>query len=140
MGQTAGGFAGQDLTRTLTGAQQLAGLGADAQSLGLTGAGALSQVGGMQQQQAQQNLDVAYADFLRQQGYPQEQINAALQTFGGVRQGVPVASREEGIVPIGYQPQLRPSTAETIGGALTGIGGILAGAQTGSALSNLLGL
>jgi hypothetical protein len=140
MGQTAGGFAGQDLTRNLAGAQQLATLGADAQRLGLTGAGALGQVGGIQQEQAQKNLDVAYADFLRQQGYPQEQINAMLQTFGGVKSGVPVASRDEGIVPMGYQPQLRPSTAETIGGALTGLGGILSSAQAGSALSNLLGL
>jgi hypothetical protein len=140
VGQTAGGFAGQDITRNLTGAQQLAGLGETAQTLGLRGAGALGEVGAAQQSQAQKNLDIAYGDFLRQQGYPQEQINSMLQTFGGVKAGVPGASKEEGIVPMGYQPDLRPSTAETIGGALTGLGGILATANAGSALSKLLGI
>jgi len=140
LAQTAGGLGGQDITRTLAGAQQLAGMGEQAQSLGLTGAGALGQVGATQQSQAQKNLDLAYGDFLRQQGYPQEQINTMLQTFGGVKAGVPAAAKEEGIVPLGYQPQLKPSTAETIGGALAGIGGILSNAQAGSALSKLLGV
>jgi len=140
IGQTAGGFAGQDITRNLAGAQQLAEMGGTAQQLGLTGAGALQQVGGMQQGQAQKNLDLAYGDFLRQQGYPQEQINAMLQTFGGVKAGVPGAAREEGIVPMNYQSKLQPSTAETIGGALTGIAGILGQAQAGSALGKLLGV
>jgi hypothetical protein len=140
LAQTAGGFAGQDITRNLAGAQQLAGMGEAAQQLGLAGAGALSQVGATQQGQAQRNLDVAYSDFLRQQGYPQEQINAMLQTMGGVRSAVPGAAREEGIVPLGYQSNLRPSTAETIGGALTGIAGILGQAQAGSALGNLFGV
>jgi hypothetical protein len=140
LAQTAGGLGGQDITRTLAGAQQLAGMGESAQTLGLRGAGALGQVGATQQSQAQQNLDLAYGDFLRQQGYPQEQINTMLATLRGAAGAVPTASREEGIVPMGYQPQLRPSTAETIGGALTGIGGILSNAQAGSALSNLLGL
>jgi len=48
--------------------------------------------------------------------------------------------KEEGIVPLGYQPDLKPSTAETIGGALTGLGSILASAKTGSALGKLLGI
>jgi hypothetical protein len=83
---------------------------------------------------------VAYADFLRQQGYPQEQISAMLQTFGGVAAGVPKASREEGIVPLGYQPELKPSTGETVGGALAGLGAILGNSQSGSALNKLLGI
>ena len=138
--QTTGGFAGQDITRSLAGAQQLADLGTQAQTLGLTGAGALSQVGAVQQSQAQKNLDLAYGDFLRQQGYPQEQINAMLATMGGVKSAVPTVMKEEGIVPLGYQPDLKPSTAETIGGALTGLGSILASAKTGSALGKLLGI
>lgn len=140
LGQTAGGFAGQDITRNLAGAQQLAGMGEAAQQLGLAGAGALGQVGATQQGQAQKNLDLAYSDFLRQQGYPQEQINAMLQTFGGVKAGVPGAAKEEGIVPLGYQEKLQPSTAETIGGALSGLGGILASAKAGTALGNLFGV
>jgi hypothetical protein len=125
LASTAGTLGGQDLSRTLAGAGQLGELGAQAQNLGLTGAGALQQVGATQQGQAQKNLDVAYSDYLRQQGYPQEQINAMLQTFGGVKAGVPTASREEGIVPLGYQEKLPPSTAETIGGTLSTLAGIL---------------
>lgn len=123
--QTTGGFAAQDLSRNLAGAQQLAGMGEAAQSLGLAGAGALGQVGATQQNQAQKNLDAAYGDFLRQQGYPQEQINAMLATMGGVKGAVPTAAKEEGIVPLGYQPTYKPGTAETIGGTLTALGGFL---------------
>jgi hypothetical protein len=137
---TAGTLGGQDISRQLAGAGQLGELGERAQTLGLTGAGALQQVGATQQGQAQKNLDVAYGDFLRQQGYPQEQINAMLQTFGGVAAGVPKAAREEGIVPLGYQEKLAPSTGETVGGALAALGGILANSKEGSALSKLLGL
>jgi hypothetical protein len=140
LASTAGTLGGQDLTRQLSGAGQLGELGTAAQTLGLTGAGALQQVGATQQGQAQKNLDVAYGDFLRQQGYPQEQINAMLQTFGGVAAGVPKASREEGIVPLGYQPELKPSTGETVGGALAALGGILGNSQSGSALNKLLGI
>lgn len=137
---TAGSLGGQDLTRQLTGAGQLADMGAQAQNLGITGAGALGKVGAAQQGQAQKNLDVAYGDYLRQQGYPQEQISAMLQTFGGVAAGVPKASREEGIVPLGYQPDLKPSTGETVGGALAALGAIMGNSQSGSALNKLLGL
>lgn len=125
IGQQAGALGGADITRGLAGAEQLAGLGAQAQQLGLTGAGALSNVGAQQQGQAQKNIDLAYADFLRQQGYPQEQINNMVQTLGGVKGAVPTATATEGIVPLGYQPDYKPSTAETIAGALSGIGGIL---------------
>jgi len=137
---TAGTLGGQDLSRQLAGAGQLGELGAQAQTLGLTGAGALGQVGAAQQGQAQKNLDVAYADYLRQQGYPQSQIDATLRTFSGALSGVPKATKEEGIVPLGYQEKLAPSTGETIGGALAALGGILGNAQSGSALSKLLGV
>lgn len=137
---TAGSLGGQDLSRQLTGAGQLADMGTAAQTLGLTGAGALQQVGATQQAQAQKNIDVAYGDFLRQQGYPQEQINAMLTTMGGVKAGVPTAAKEEGIVPLGYQQKYEPSTAETIGGALTGLAGVLSNAKTGTALGKLFGV
>lgn len=140
LGQTAGQLGYQQTGQQLAGAEQLAGLGAKAQELGLAGAGALGQVGATQQGQAQKNLDLAYADFLRQQGYPQEQINNMVATFGGVKAGVPTASTEEGIVPLNYQPDYGPSTAETIGGALSGVAGILSSAKAGTALGKLLGL
>lgn len=140
LAQTVGGLQSGDVSQQLTGAQQLGGLGQMAQQLGLTGAQAVTGVGATQQGQAQQNLDLAYADFMRQQGYNQEQINNALATFKGVAPGVPTGSQEAGIVPSGQQAEYKPSTAATIGGALTGIGGILAGAKTGTALGNLLGV
>ena len=126
IGTSAGTFAGQDITRQLGGAQQLAGLGEDAQRLGLTGAGALGGVGALQQQQGQKNLDVAYGDFLRQQGYPQEQISNMMEAFKGVVAGVPQASQEYGISPSGVKQEYPASTASQIGGALTGAAGIIA--------------
>ena len=127
LGQLTGGLAGTDITRQLAGAQQLAGLGQQAQALGLTGVGALQQAGGLQQAQAQKNIDTAYSDFLRQQGYNQEQINNAVATFQGVAKGVPTATTEEGIVPTGNTATYKPGTAETIGSVLSGLGGVLAG-------------
>jgi len=140
IGSQIGALGGADISRQLAAAGQLAGLGGQAQSLGLTGAGALQQMGSLQQGQAQKNLDVAYGDFLRQQGYNQEQINNALATFQGVVGGVPKAVTEEGIVPTGNTATYQPSTAETIGGALSGAAGILAQANSTNALGKLLGI
>jgi hypothetical protein len=125
LGVNVGQLSGQDITRGLSGAQQLAGMGQQAQQLGLTGAGALQQVGGVQQSQAQRNLDVAYEDFLRQQNFPQEQIDAMLNTFRGVGQGVPTAAQEFGIVPTGQDARFQPSTAASIVGGLAGLTGVL---------------
>jgi hypothetical protein len=125
LGQLAGSLAGTDLQRQLGGAQQLAGLGAMEQQLGLTGAGALGQIGNQQQGQVQQNLNLAFEDFMRQQNFPQEQIDAALRTFQGVSQGVPAAKEQVGLVPSGQPAQFQPSTASTIAGGLTGLAALL---------------
>lgn len=123
LGEQAGTLALQSNTQQLNAAQQMGALGQQAQTLGLTGAGALSQIGKEQQTLNQQNLDTAYQDFLRQQGYPQEQINAMLATMQGVAGAVPKASTEEGIKPLGYQPSYAPSDAQNIlGGISTGVG------------------
>ncbi len=123
LASTAGQLGGQELARQLDAARQLAAMGEMGQRLGLTGAGALQQVGGVQQSQAQRNLDVAYEDFLRQQNYPQEQINAMLQTFKGVDPGIPKGAQEFGIVPVDYEG--KPSTASTILGGLGAVAGLL---------------
>lgn len=125
IGTQTAGITGSDITRQLGAAQQLAGLGEAAQTLGLREVGALSQVGGTQQEQAQKALDIAREDYLREQGYPQAQIDAALKTFSGIAGAVPTATQEVGIVPTGQQAQYQPSTASTIGGTLTGLGAIL---------------
>lgn len=126
LASTAGQLGGQDLARQIDAAQQLAAMGEMGQRLGLTGAGALQQVGGVQQSQAQRNLDVAYEDFLRQQGFPQEQINNMLATFKGVAQGIPTGEQVFGIEPTGRPAEYQPGTAASIGGVLAGIGSILA--------------
>ena len=126
LASTAGSLGGQDLARQIDAAQQLAAMGEMGQRLGLTGAGALQQVGGVQQSQAQRNLDVAYEDFLRQQGFPQEQINNMLATFKGVAQGIPTGEQVFGIEPTGRPAEYQPGTAASIGGVLAGIGSILA--------------
>jgi hypothetical protein len=101
-------------------------LGAQAQGLGLTGAGALGGVGALEQQQGQKNLDMAYGDFLRQQGYPQEQINNMLNTFKGVTPGVPTATTEYGISPSGVANK-STSTAADIAAAAAAAAGIVFG-------------
>jgi hypothetical protein len=124
---TAGGFATDDIGQQLQVGQQQANLGALSQQLGLTGANAVTGVGAQQQALNQQNLNVAYQDFLKQQGYPQEQINAMLNTMQGVQGAVPTATTEEGLVPLGYS---KPgTTAKIIGGlsAAAGIGSAIAG-------------
>jgi hypothetical protein len=122
-----GQLAGQQTGQQLQGGAQLAGLAAQQQQLGLTGADAVTGVGAQQQALEQQSLNTAYQDFLRQQGYPQEQINAMLGTMQGVQGAVPTSTTEEGLVPLGYS---KPgTTAKIIGGlsAVAGIGSAIAG-------------
>lgn len=58
----------------MAGAAQLAGLGSQALAQQQAYANMLSGVGGQQRGLAQQNLDLAYQDFLAQRGYPVEQL------------------------------------------------------------------
>ena len=68
---------------------QLAGTAADiagmAQKYGLTGAEAVGGVGEKERAMGQANLNLAYQDFLRQEGYPKEQINFLASVLQGVR-------------------------------------------------------
>ena len=89
---------------------QLANLAAQQQALGITGAGALQAAGAAQQGQAQQNLDLAYQDFLRQQQYPQQQNAALIGALQGVSGAVPKATLTEGVQPT---TEFAPSTAGT---------------------------
>jgi hypothetical protein len=124
LANTIGGLAQTQQAQQLAASGALSNLGARAQELGLTGAGAIGNVGALQQQQGQKNLDVAYADFLRQQGYEQEQINNMLKTFQGVASGVPSASQEYGISPSGVKQEYS-STGKDIASALTAAAGIV---------------
>jgi hypothetical protein len=124
LASTAGNLAQTQQEQQLAASGALSNLGVRAQELGLTGAGALAKVGEQEQQLGQKNLDVAYADFLRQQGYPQEQINNMINTFKGVATGVPQAETSYGISPSGVQQQYS-STAKDIGSALVAAAGVI---------------
>ena len=122
LANTAGGLAQTQQAQQLAASGALSGLGAQAQTLGLTGANAVGGVGALEQQQGQKNLDVAYGDFLRQQGYPQEQINNMLKTFQGVAAGVPQATQEYGISPSGVQNKSTSEAADILSAITTGLG------------------
>ena len=126
LANTAGGLAQTQQQQQLAASGALSNLGARAQDLGLTGANAIAGVGTLQQQQGQRNLDVAYGDFLRQQGYPQEQINNMVNAFKGVASGVPSATMDYGLSPSSVKQEYPATTASQIGGALTGAAGIIA--------------
>ena len=59
----------------LGGSQQLGALGEFASVQGLRDAAAMEAVGGQRQTMGQESLNLAYADHLRQQGYPREMID-----------------------------------------------------------------
>lgn len=70
----AAGLAQGVPTQQLAGAAALAGYGNQALQNQQAYAGMLEGIGQAQRQMAQQNLDVAYQDFLAQRGYPVEQL------------------------------------------------------------------
>ena len=99
LGETTGRLYGADTTQTMAAASQMGALGQQQQTMGLTGAGALQGIGAQQQALGQKNLDTAYSDFLRQQGYQQEQINNMMGALQGVKSAVPSATLQEGYAP-----------------------------------------
>lgn len=126
IGTQSGNLAQTQQQQQLAASGALSGLGADAQRLGLTGAGALTNVGAAQEAKVQQNLDVAYGDFLKEQGYDQEQINNMVQTMKGVAGAVPTGKTEYGISPSGASNK-STSTAADIAAAAAAAAGIIFG-------------
>lgn len=116
-----GDILGQQQAGALTQAQQAAALAAQTQNQQIAGANALTTAGGLTQGQNQKSLDIQYGDFLRQQGYPQAQIDAMLKTFQGVQGGVPQGS-------VGFEQKTKtgssPSLASTILGLAAGAKGV----------------
>ena len=118
---TAGTLGAGDIASRRATAAQMGDMAARQQALGLTGAGALSSIGDKQREMDQANLDVAYQDFLKQQGYPQEQIDKAVATMKGVQGAVP-----QGSLQYGYGSAKNPDGTETaLDKFLTGAGGTL---------------
>ena len=114
-----------DLTRQGQLAQTAGDLGTAGVTSGLDVAKAITDVGAAQQGMNQQNLTLAYQDYLKQQGYPQEQIDAALKTATGLgtANAIPIAKTEQGIEPLNYAQQYQPSALATgLGAAATTAG------------------
>ena len=135
LGSTAGQLYGSDTTQQSDAARQMAALGLQQQQMGLTGAGALQGIGAQQQALGQKSLDTAYADFLRQQGYPQEQITGMVGALSGVANAVPKATLEEG-----YAPYTDAVAAAKAGAATTGLQNAATAAATALKLKELFGL
>lgn len=89
--------AGQDLTRQQSALAQLGDIAKMQQGLSAADAAALQSIGAEQQAQQQRGLDIAYQDFLTQQQWPQQQINAMSTTLRGL------------------QPSMVPTTSSTAG-------------------------
>ena len=71
-----------------TAAGQLAGFGERERAADIQNAQMLESIGRSQQGEAQAGLDIGYQDFLRQQGYPAEQLGF----YSDVLRGLPVAA------------------------------------------------
>lgn len=123
LGQTSASIYGADTANQLAGGAQMGALAQTQQQLGLNGAGALNDMGQQQQALDQKNMDVAYADFLRQQGYPQEQIDAMAKTLTGVAPAVPKGTLQQGYGAVG-SPTTGTSGAQNIASILAGLGSI----------------
>jgi hypothetical protein len=80
----AAGLASQLPSQQLAGAGALAGYGAQALSQEQARQQMLSGVGQAQRGMAQQNLDLAYQDFLAQRGYPVEQLKILQSGISGI--------------------------------------------------------
>ena len=87
----------QDLARQQGALQQLSDLAKTEQGLRTSDTAALQAIGQEQQAQQQKGLDVAYQDFLTQQQWPQQQINAMSTTLRGLSPAaVPTTSSTAG--------------------------------------------
>lgn len=116
---------GQDTDAQLRAANQLASMAQQRQQQELTGAGALQQIGALQQAQTQRNLDLAVQDFERQFAYPQQQIGALTQTLGAVAPAVPKGTLVQGYGSPGQDQQFKPSALAQIGSTATGIAALV---------------
>lgn len=121
IGNSAASAYGRDIANQQSAASNLAEMADRYRAGTLSTAGALSQQGEQQRQLDQANLDAQRAEFLRQQGYPQAQIDKMLEALRGTAAVAPTSTSEVGIVPTG---EYAPSTASQIAGGLSGLAAI----------------
>ncbi len=120
LAQLAGSQATSDAGTRLSAANTQGTLSNLFKQLGLTDVGALQQVGGMQQQQGQNSLDLAYQDFQKQRDYPKDQL-AFMQSM---IQGLPY-NQNVSSTSVGPANAVGPSTVQQLGSAATGIAGLI---------------
>lgn len=92
IGQTMGTLYNSGISNQMEQAGTLAKLAQQQQTQGLAGSQAIAEIGAQQQAQEQKALDVAYQQYLIEQGYPQQQITNMANTMGSVAGGIPNAS------------------------------------------------
>jgi hypothetical protein len=83
--ESRGQLSQQDAANLQSLASKYLGMGEAAQSMGITGAEAITGVGAKERAMQQANLDLAYQDFLRQEGYPEERIKFLSNVLSGVQ-------------------------------------------------------
>ena len=110
----AAGYAQNLPGQQLAGAQALSGFGQQALGQQQAYAAMLQGAGQAQRGMAQQNLDLAYKDFLEQRGYPREQLQALLAGASGLPNPITQTTTQPG-----------QSTLGQVGTAASAIGGIL---------------
>jgi len=102
----------------LRGANLLGSMAPQAQQLGFQGAAGMAGIGETQQGMEQAGLNLQFEDFMRQFGYPQEQINWLVSVLGGVPYSSNVTTTGQQITPV-------PNTfAQSLGGLGAGAGGL----------------
>jgi hypothetical protein len=117
IGSNVAGAASAEMRDRTAAGSEMANLAALYQSLGLTGANAVTGVGEAERNMNQRNLEAAEADRLRQLGHPQEQIDAAVATLRNILPAVPTRVSKEGIEPNSVPTT---STMQDIGSGLLG--------------------
>lgn len=111
--RAAGQFALGAFGQTAGLAGQLAALGETGRAGDIQNAQLLEAIGQAQEGTRQQQLDLAYQDFLRQQAYPEQQ----LQLYSSVLRGVPVSPSTESTLYQPYNPM-----QQALGAGLGAIG------------------
>jgi hypothetical protein len=91
------------------------------EALALNRARSLAGVGGTLDQQTQQGLDLAFADFQNQRDYPRNQLNF----YSGILRGVPISANQE---VTNYQAP--PNQLSQLLGAGLGAASIYSGLQS----------
>jgi len=107
--------------RQQTGGSQMSTIGSNLQGLGLRDAAGLEAIGRTQQGQTQQNLDLAYQDFLEQRDYPRTNVSFLSNVIRGLPMNTSTSSTTTGPAS---QGQMGGSPLAQLTGAGLGIYGL----------------